>query len=62
VPVFPLKGADLIARGLAPGKKLGETLNALQKAWIRAGFPRDPAVLQALVENAAGIDGDLLDP
>ena len=62
VPVFPLKGADLIARGLAPGKKLGETLNALQKAWIRAGFPRDPAVLQALVEGATGVVGDLLDP
>ncbi len=61
-PVFPIKGADLIARGLAPGKNLGATLNALQKAWIRAGFPRDPAVLQALLEGATGGDSGLLDP
>lgn len=61
-PVFPIKGADLIARGLAPGKNLGATLNALQKAWIRAGFPRDPAVLQALLEEATGGDSGLLDP
>ena len=61
-PVFPIKGADLIARGLAPGKNLGATLNALQKAWIRAGVPRDPAVLQALLEGATGGDSGLLDP
>ena len=61
-PVFPLKGADLIARGLAPGKNLGATLNALQKAWIRAGFPRDPAVLQALVDHATGAGRDSFDP
>ncbi len=61
-PVFPIKGADLIARGLAPGKNLGATLNALQKAWIRAGFPQEPAVLQALLEGATGGDSGLLDP
>ena len=62
VPVFPLRGADLIARGLEPGKNLGATLNVLQKAWIRAGFPRDPAILQTLVEQAAGRRDSLLDP
>ena len=62
VPVFPLRGADLIARGLEPGKNLGATLNVLQKAWIRAGFPRDPATLQTLVEQAAGRRDSLLDP
>jgi len=51
-PAFPLKGADLIARGVAPGKALGETLKALQAEWIRAGFPRDPAVVLQLLENA----------
>lgn len=61
-PVFPLKGTDLIARGLSPGKNLGATLNALQKAWIRAGFPRDPAVLQALVDSATGAGDGRFDP
>jgi poly(A) polymerase len=56
-PIFPLKGADLIARGMAPGRDLGATLNALQKAWIRAGFPTEPAALRRLIENAmAGAD------
>ena len=61
-PVFPLKGTDLIARGMAPGKNLGATLNQLQKAWIRAGFPRDPAVLKALVDHATDRDDDSLAP
>jgi tRNA nucleotidyltransferase/poly(A) polymerase len=51
-PVFPLGGADLIARGMAPGRDLGATLKALQKAWIRAGFPTEPAVLRQLIDSA----------
>jgi poly(A) polymerase len=53
-PVFPLKGADLIARGMVPGRDLGAMLNALQKSWIRAGFPTEPAALQQLIERARG--------
>lgn len=56
-PAFPIKGADLIARGVAPGKRLGEALKALQAKWIRAGFPRDPAAVKRLVEEAVGKDG-----
>jgi poly(A) polymerase len=51
-PAFPIKGADLIARGVAPGRALGATLKSLQAKWIRAGFPRDPAVVRQLVEEA----------
>jgi poly(A) polymerase len=51
-PEFPIKGADLIARGLRPGRDLGATLKALQVAWIRAGFPRDPAVLLKMLDEA----------
>jgi poly(A) polymerase len=52
-PDFPIKGADLLAHGHAPGRALGETLKALQAKWIRAGFPRDPATIMQLVEEAA---------
>ncbi len=55
-PAFPIRGADLIARGVAPGKELGEALKTLQAKWIRAGFPRDPAVVMQLVEEAVGKD------
>lgn len=52
-PRFPIKGADLLARGLAPGEALGATLKTLQAKWIRAGFPRDPSTVMRLVEEAA---------
>ena len=55
-PSFPIKGADLIARGVAPGKALGDALKAMQTEWIRAGFPRDPAEVMRLVEEAVGRD------
>lgn len=51
-PAFPIKGADLIARGVAPGRELGATLKSLQAKWIRAGFPRDPLIVQGLLEDA----------
>lgn len=53
-PAFPIKGADLIARGVAPGRELGAVLKALQAQWIRAGFPRDPVVVQQMLEQASG--------
>ena len=53
-PVFPIKGADLVARGHSPGKDLGATLKTLQAKWIRAGFPRDPAAVWRLLEESAG--------
>jgi poly(A) polymerase len=51
-PVFPVRGADLIARGVLPGQTLGATLKTLQANWIRAGFPRDPQTVMRLVEEA----------
>ncbi|HEY8162059.1 MAG TPA: CCA tRNA nucleotidyltransferase [Methylocystis sp.] len=53
-PTFPISGADLIARGIAPGRELGAILKSLQAKWIRAGFPRDPAIIRRLVEEAIG--------
>jgi poly(A) polymerase len=56
-PSFPVTGADLIARGIAPGKTLGATLKSLQAKWIRAGFPRDPATIMRLVDEATKSEG-----
>lgn len=52
-PSFPVKAADLLARGVPPGQALGAMLKALQAKWIRAGFPKDPATIARLVEDAA---------
>ena len=51
-PRLPFSGADLLARGLAPGRGMGETLKSLQALWIRAGFPRDPGTLARLLDEA----------
>jgi poly(A) polymerase len=45
IPVFPLKGADLIGAGLKPGPQLGETLSELEQAWIDTGFALDTKAL-----------------
>jgi len=51
-PNFPVRSADLIAAGIAPGPALGAALKRLQALWIRAGFPRDPSIVKQLVAAA----------
>lgn len=38
-PVFPLKGGDLIAKGLPAGPLVATILQNIQKAWVEAAFP-----------------------
>jgi poly(A) polymerase len=52
VPTLPFRGSDLIARGIPAGQAIGTTLKTLQALWIRAGFPKEPAVLARLLEEA----------
>ncbi|MBL8586975.1 MAG: CCA tRNA nucleotidyltransferase, partial [Methylobacteriaceae bacterium] len=51
-PVLPFRGADLLERGVKSGRAVGQTLKELQAAWIRAGFPQDPATLARLLDEA----------
>jgi poly(A) polymerase len=51
-PVFPLKAADFMKRGVAQGPALGAALAAAEQAWIVAGFPGDQAALDAIVDEA----------
>ena len=56
-PMFPLKAADFMQRGVAKGPALGAAIAAAEKAWIAAGFPMDAPVLAAIADataNAAG--------
>jgi len=52
-PVFPLKAADFIKRGVAKGPALGAAIAAAEKAWIAAGFPVDAAAIAGIAEAAA---------
>ncbi len=51
-PVFPLRGRDVIAAGVAPGAAVGKTLRKLEERWLRQGFRPDTreALLRQLRE------------
>ena len=49
-PVFPLKAADFIARGVAKGPALGARMRAAEEAWIAAGFPDEEAAIAAIAD------------
>jgi len=51
-PRLPFSGADILARGVGPGRRVGEVLKNLQALWIRAGFPKEPEALARLMEQA----------
>ncbi len=39
VPTLPIKGGDLIAKGLAAGAIVAQTLQAIERQWVDEGFP-----------------------
>jgi poly(A) polymerase len=53
VPVFPLKAADFVKRGVAPGPSLGAALHQAEEAWIAADFPVDDRTIAAIADAAA---------
>jgi poly(A) polymerase len=52
-PQFPIRAADLMARGVEKGPRLGAALEAAEKAWIAADFPSGKGEIDALAEAAA---------
>jgi poly(A) polymerase len=54
-PEFPLKGADLMKRGVPQGPGLGAALAAAEAAWIEAGFPDDQTAITRIAEEATKV-------
>ena len=52
-PIFQLKAADFIRRGIAAGPSLGAAMRSAKAAWIAADFPNDRATVEAIAEGAA---------
>ena len=50
-PVLPVSGADVITRSQLRGPAVGLVLKRFQAAWIRAGFPKEPAAVTRLLEQ-----------
>src|SRR5690606_5437563 len=38
IPIFPIKGADLIARGMTAGPEVGARLKAIETEWMAENF------------------------
>jgi len=52
-PVFPLRGADVLALGIPPGPKVGALLAEVERRWRAAGCPQDEAMIRQWLAEAA---------
>ena len=52
-PVFPLKGGEIVARGVEAGPEVARILQQVQADWVREGFP-DRARVEALLDRELG--------
>jgi poly(A) polymerase len=57
-PIFPLRGADVLALGVRAGPRVGELLRAVESWWIEGGFTADEAALRARLAELAGAGSD----
>ena len=48
IPVFPLKGGAIVARGVAAGPDVARILRSVEAAWLAEGFPDEERVAQLL--------------
>jgi len=49
IPVFPVRGSDLLCAGMEPGQKMGVALKQMKKAWAESNYTLDrDALMSAL--------------
>lgn len=51
IPKFPLKGGDIVARGVKAGPEVARTLRRIEDQWVAEGFPGEPRA-RALLDEA----------
>ena len=54
IPAFPLKGGEIVARGVGAGPQVAKLLQAVERRWIAEGFPARGRVLDLLDEELRG--------
>ncbi|WP_095011526.1 CCA tRNA nucleotidyltransferase [Tsuneonella mangrovi] len=52
-PTFPLKGGEIVARGVSAGPEVARILRSVERRWIAEGFPPRERVEQLLAEALA---------
>ena len=53
VPQLPLKGGEIVARGVTAGPEVARILRAVEASWIAAGFPPREQVMELLESELA---------
>ena len=48
IPQFPLKGGQIVARGVKAGPDVARTLHAVEDRWVAEGFPDEARVWEIL--------------
>ena len=56
VPVFPLRGEDLLKAGMSPGLEMGKWLKTIENWWIEGDFRADKAALLEELERRLKAD------
>ncbi|HMS19392.1 CCA tRNA nucleotidyltransferase [uncultured Sphingorhabdus sp.] len=54
VPELPVKGGDLIAKGLRAGPVVAKTLQAIERQWVAESFPAESRVREIADQLVAG--------
>ncbi|KTE21352.1 polynucleotide adenylyltransferase [Sphingopyxis sp. H050] len=57
VPILPMKGGDIIARGIGAGPEVARILRAVEAAWVAEDYP-DAARVGELVDQMIGRSSD----
>ena len=57
VPPLPLKGGDIVARGIAAGPEVARILKAVEAEWVAEDFPGASRVVE-LVDQKIGRTSD----
>jgi len=50
-PRLPISGGALISMGLEAGPIVARTMQAIEREWVRAGFPEDKATVRAIARR-----------
>jgi poly(A) polymerase len=51
IPIFPLKGGEIVARGVKAGPQVARLLRTVEDRWIAEGFPGEARVEELLTEE-----------
>ena len=57
IPVFPLKGGQIVERGIKAGPDVARMLQAVEARWVAEGFPGEERVWEILGDELPLEDG-----